>query len=562
MSQTVKQWGYGQALILALMVVSCSATHDSSDTAAPVRRCRTLVPSSANACTVQVGSGDLVVLEGDVLAPKQVLLGGQIVISLSQKRVIAVGCDADTEAGATGATRIVCSEGVISPGLVNPHDHLWWNQEWPAYWGDVRFNHRNQWRLGLGGHQKITYEKATDIKEVVWSEMRHILAGTTSIAGANGSLGFLRNVDVADLMEGLPDPQAHVADYNIFPLGDESDAMTLTSGCAYPKMVSSDVLTKPCFVPHIGEGIDRAARNELLCLSDREAGGVDATGPNGAFIHTVAALAVDAQTLRQRGTSVVWSPRSNISLYGNTAQVTMYDRLGINIALSTDWTPSGSMNLLRELRCAMSLNNKFLDGYFSTQHMWEMVTGNAADALQMSTLLGRLRPGLMADVAIFDRAGRDDRYAAVVEAEMNSVLLVLRGGTPLYGTSNLLSAFPGSNSACEPLPGGVCGAARQICSLGDTGLAIEDLISANKPHYPLFYCGTPADEPSCFPERPGEYPLQGALARQDYDGDGIINEKDNCRKTFNPIRPVDNGFQADADGDGLGDVCDPTPLAP
>ncbi|RYZ52518.1 MAG: hypothetical protein EOP07_19460, partial [Proteobacteria bacterium] len=36
---------------------------------------------------------------------------------------------------------------------------------------------------------------------------------------------------------------------------------------------------------------------------------------------------------------------------------------------------------------------------------------------------------------------------------------------------------------------------------------------------------------------------------------------DNCPKVFNPIRPLDNGKQADYDGDGLGDVCDLCPLS-
>src|SRR5262249_14450747 len=41
---------------------------------------------------------------------------------------------------------------------------------------------------------------------------------------------------------------------------------------------------------------------------------------------------------------------------------------------------------------------------------------------------------------------------------------------------------------------------------------------------------------------------------------GIPNAQDNCSTVFNPIRPVDAGKQADADGDGIGDACDPCPL--
>ena len=50
-----------------------------------------------------------------------------------------------------------------------------------------------------------------------------------------------------------------------------------------------------------------------------------------------------------QGASLVWSPRSNVSLYGDTALVSVYKRMGVNVALGTDWLPTGSMNLLREL---------------------------------------------------------------------------------------------------------------------------------------------------------------------------------------------------------------------
>ena len=61
------------------------------------------------------------------------------------------------------------------------------------------------------------------------------------------------------------------------------------------------------------------------------------------------------------------------------------------------------------------------------------------------------------------------------------------------------------------------------------------------------------------PSRPGEY--TGAITDDDTDGDGIANGDDNCPTVFNPIRPVDDGAQADTDQDGLGDVCDRCPLA-
>ena len=53
-----------------------------------------------------------------------------------------------------------------------------------------------------------------------------------------------------------------------------------------------------------------------------------------------------------KGAKLVWSPLSNLLLYGKTAAV--YDALaaGVLISLGTDWTPSGSPNLLTELKVA------------------------------------------------------------------------------------------------------------------------------------------------------------------------------------------------------------------
>ena len=48
--------------------------------------------------------------------------------------------------------------------------------------------------------------------------------------------------------------------------------------------------------------------------------------------------------------------------------------------------------------------------------------------------------------------------------------------------------------------------------------------------------------------------------RDSSDGDGIINDLDLCPTIFSPARPLENGEQADADNDMVGDVCDPCPL--
>ena len=70
----------------------------------------------------------------------------------------------------------------------------------------------------------------------------------------------------------------------------------------------------------------------------------------------------------------------------------------------------------------------------------------------------------------------------------------------------------------------------------------NQLLGVNPTHLPQ-----DADPCSLQPGDPGFH---------DEDGDGVIDQCDNCPTTANP--PV-NGAQPDGDGDGVGDACDPHP---
>jgi len=478
------------------------------------------------------------VLRGVVLTPDQVLVGGDVVID--DGRITAVGCDA---AGEAPARTIVCPKAVISPGLINLHDHIFFDQKPPGDWGSERFDHRHQWRLGLEGHTQITdHAKGTDI-QCTWSELRHVLAGTTSIVGTSGRPGLVRNLDDAALLEGL-DMTAVVE--STFPLGTLHGEMP-TDDCAYPE---KQVLAEGApYLGHVAEGTNDAARNDFSCVTGGRADAIDLTGSNRGFVHGIGTRAEDAVLMARTGTSLIWAPRSNISLYGDTAPVTLHAMVGVNIALGTDWTQSGSMNLLRELSCARSFSRERLDGFFRDRDLWHMVTGNAAAAIGLEDKLGALVPGAVADVTVFNLQSRAEPYGAVVSAGVEDVLLVLRGGQPLYGDADVLRDLDGR---CEPLD--VCGEAKAICL--DIETTFTELIEGKGDAYDLFACGVPTNEPTCAPARP-EY---GRRTRDDRDGDGLAAPDDNCPHVFNPIRPMDHGQQADADSDGIGDACDAEPL--
>ena len=139
-------------------------------------------------------------------------------------------------------------------------------------------------------------------------------------------------------------------------------------------------------------------------------------------------------------TGLIWSPRSNIRLYGNTAQATVADRMGVLISLGTDWTASGSMNLLRELRCADSVNQSYYDHYFTDEQLWLMVTYNAAVLTATDDAIGTLATRPVADIAIFDGSKHAD-HRAVIAADPQDVVLVMRAGKILYGDASIVSSL-------------------------------------------------------------------------------------------------------------------------
>lgn len=501
-------------------------------------------PVQGDSCDVEPGDANLV-LRGDLLTKDGVVNNGEVFVG-SDGVIKCAGCNCADEPGYAAATKIACPNAVISPGIINTHDHITFANMYPADHGDERFDHRHDWRKGKRGHKSIP--QPGDNKAVPFGELRQVIAGTTSLVGSGGSPGLLRNLDQgASLQEGL---NLTPVRYDTFPLGD-NDGELIASGCGYPT-VKNFPTNVDAYVPHIAEGIDAEARNEFLCLSSTANGGKDHVQPQTAIIHGVGLKPQDYAMMATDGTGLIWSPRTNIGLYGMTAQVTVASRLGVPIALGTDWTASGSINPLRELKCADDLNTHRYDGFFSDQDLVAMATWNAAELTATHSKIGSLKKGLLADIAMYDGTGRANRWRAVIDADVDDVTLVLRGGKVLSGDKELVEAL--GDTGCEELD--VCGRTKKVCAERETGKTIAALKGSNN-WYPLFFCGAPPDEPSCVPFRPGEFAESNP---DDIDGDGIPNDEDLCPSVFDPVRPIDEGAQADADGDGIGDACDPCAL--
>lgn len=535
------------------------AAGDTSEAGAggapPTNVCRSIAPLSSGTCEVTPGDGGRLIT-GNVLSADGVLRGGQVLLD-AQGVITCSACDCSAAVGAATATQITCPSGVISPGLINSHDHLQYDALAPYSFTTERYEHRHDWRLGQGDHTKIPAAGGGQTAER-WGELRSLFAGVTSVVGAGGVAGLVRNLDRVDA--GLAQAAASA---NTFPLGDSNGTRSYAD-CAYPDIVTPSVLQSPsAFLAHVAEGIDADARNEFLCLTSagNPSGAQDLLSAKTSFVNGVALRADDFFAMANAGTSLVWSPRSNLALYGDTARVVEAARLGVNIALGTDWSVTGSMNLQRELACAQSFNQTYLDSYFDDEALWRMVTVNAAQATGFGSKIGALSPGFVGDITIFDGSAHEG-FAAVVEATSGSVTLVLRAGAPLFGDPPLLEAL-GVPQNCETIV--VCGVDKRACVFSETGQTLAQLRTLyENAGVSLFSCGAPEKEPECVPARTtsvsGSTIFSGVPSATDKDGDGIPNASDNCPSVFNPVRPVDASLQADIDADGLGDSCDTCPL--
>ena len=511
---------------------------------------------TSGTCTVTKGTGSGVLLRGTVLAPDEVFVNGHLLISGG--KVACVGCDCSKDAAYKDATMVACAKGVISPGLINTHDHLGWATVAPSP-TTSRYDHRHEWRKGKNGKPKLT-TGASNYKweAVAMGELRMLLGGATSMMGANtGATGLVRNLD--GKTEGLT---ASAVQDSTFPLGDSGGSMCKGSTSCYTMPSATTVKAYKAWVPHVAEGGREEARNEFMAISGQLSGTTNLLGPNTAMIHSIGLNARDVQKVAAASARVIWSPRSNISLYGYTAPVVMMDNLGVNIALGTDWTPSGSINMLRELACAGYLNEKHFGGHFKDYHLWAMATGTAADTMGAGAELGRLKVGYWADISIFDGSkltATDWPHKAVVTATVKEVALVLRAGKALHGDTTLIKVLDsGAGAGCTALTD--CLSTKSVCAKNETGKTLAEIKTvAGTSAYALYFCGTPTNEPTCVPNRPSEYDCAKSDAT-DVDCDGVKDTTDTCSKFFNPIMLMHSGKQADTESDKVGDECDICPF--
>jgi 5-methylthioadenosine/S-adenosylhomocysteine deaminase len=93
-----------------------------------------------------------------------------------------------------------------------------------------------------------------------------------------------------------------------------------------------------CLLLHLSEGVDEKARAAFLALQNGQGDWAICSALAG--IHCAGLQPADFAVLGQRGGSMVWSPLSNLLLYGETTNIAAAKSAEVPIALGSDWSPT------------------------------------------------------------------------------------------------------------------------------------------------------------------------------------------------------------------------------
>jgi cytosine/adenosine deaminase-related metal-dependent hydrolase len=400
-----------------------------------------------------------------------------------------------------------CGDSVISPGFINTHEHIEYSTVNPLSSPNETYSHRHDWRVGARNHTPLLTEvNGTIDAATTWGEVRHIFSGTTSIIGGTMARGLTRNLDFAiGLEDGL---EGREAIWDVFPL-DDATGILRNGDCKYGAFpITEEVAGRyHRYLAHVSEGVDKEAENEFRCLSNRSfdiaslagfedrRGSTDIIAPNLALVHALGLSSQDFDLVAKRRAKVIWSPRSNVFLYGKTLDVSYLLKIGITVALGTDWLPSGSATIGREAVCARDVMEKSYGIKLEPKTIWEMMTINAAVVSGFEKKLGSIEVGKVADIVIFG-AGKgekeDEAFAQAVFAPSENIQVVMRGGKVLVAGKGLEDLVRGD---CEIIRWGVT--EKTVCIKGEIQESFGELERRLEGVYPAVLPGVPENEPVC-----------------------------------------------------------------
>lgn len=377
-------------------------------------------------------------LEGRIITlndQSEVIQSG--VLYIDGDKIVAIRKSNDPAPNGFSKQRVIKVGGTIYPGLIELHNHLSYNIV-PLWIVPKLFVDRDQWRRHNDYRKKMTgpleilghidgYLQAI----VRYVETRLLFSGVTTSQG----ITLASHQNIRRLYKGIVRNVEQPIDSNLKDL--KAGTRIADVKTAQKFLDRLDYFKASCLLLHLCEGIPERVNKHFKALQ------IDADKwaiTNAlAGIHAVGLRPEDIEILGRFEGSVIWSPMSNLILYGTTADMETIKANNILTALGSDWTASGSKNLLCELKVAKIVNDE-KGGIFSDEELVRMVTSNAAKILKWDKYVGSLEDNKKADcLVISGKTG--DPYKKLIEAKESQVSFLCIDGIPRAGQKRMMDKF-------------------------------------------------------------------------------------------------------------------------
>jgi hypothetical protein len=306
------------------------------------------------------------------------------------------------------------------PALVNVHDHMRGNylpRIGPQN-GDYYLNW-SYWERDLRASPVVKERARIGVEEMYWlSAYKNLFSGVTTV---NDHFPHEFNEPFI--------PMLPIRVINAYTLAHECSSFDLKWGDGIEIEHRRAVERGHPFITHLEEGFDEESQGGIDLLAS-----LGCLDGHDVFIHCIGFSDRDIRKAKSAGASVVWCPASNLFMFNVTCKVRKLLREGVNLAIGTDSTHTGSINLLEEMRFARATYRRLYGEELAARRIAEMVTINPARALWMQDSIGSIEEGKKADLLLL-RPRRSDPYEALLEAQMEDIELLLLEGTPIYGSA-------------------------------------------------------------------------------------------------------------------------------
>lgn len=337
-------------------------------------------------------------------------------------------------AGFSHAPVFHAGNALVIPGIIDLHNHLGYNAL-PLWWEPKQkkpFLHHNDWTDAPSYKSSITWTswllaQAAPEALLAYVQTRALVGGTTAIQGwpayNRPPEMVVRNIDAEKA--GTTNPNLiYTSALTETPLDLAQKAQQMAHGSG--------------FIYHCAEG----QLNSIVAREFADAANAGCLVKTFMGIHCNAITESDWKRWQQaQAGAVVWSPFSNLWLYGSTTNIPAAQARDVSICLGSDWGPSGTKHVLAELKVAKLASKKL--GYGLTdKDLVAMVTCNAGDMLARCwhKPYGRLMQGAFGDVTVLRPRGTGGVWSQIVNATEADVLLTVVGGQPRYGNSDAMTA--------------------------------------------------------------------------------------------------------------------------